>query len=265
MPKIRLLIAATAAIALASSPAMAAKNPRHLGTDNRITQVPYSPNEVYELTGTYGYQTTVEFEQGETIKIASIGDSIAWQVVPLGNRLFLKPVEKNATTNLTVVTDKRAYYFRLRANSSGAPIYLLRFRYGGDVPFQSSGLQSSENVRITSLDSGVGIDKYNLDYEIAGDKVIGLKRVFDDGQFTYFEFEPSVDVPAIFLVDGEKKEATANVRREGKYIVVEKVHPQYTLRLGRTVACIFNRNLKHPAPDMTNGHERLNNGYDRTQ
>ena len=262
MPQIRLLIAAFAACALAASPALAAKDPRRLGTDNRITQVNYSPNEVYELTGTYGYQTTVEFEQGENIKIASIGDSIAWQVVPLGNRLFLKPVEKNATTNLTVVTDKRAYYFRLRAAVNNTPIYLMRFRYGTDAPIS---LKSSDNVRVTSLENGVGIDKYNLDYEIAGDKVIGLKRVFDDGQFTYFEFDPSVDVPAIFLVDGEKKEATANVRREGKYIVVEKVWPQYTLRLGRTVACIFNRNLKHPAPDMTNGHERLNNGVDRTE
>lgn len=239
---IKSLALAFTLIIFATTPSYARKDPRELGTDNRITQVSYSPNEVYELTGTYGYQTTVEFEAGETIKIASIGDSIAWQVVPLGNRLFLKPVERKAMTNLTVVTDKRAYYFRLRAQRGGAPIYLLRFRYGGNITKHAAALQSTANVRVTSLSGN--FENMNLDYYIAGDRKIGLKRVFDDGQFTYFEFENNVDIPAIFFVADDKTESSANVRREGKYIVVEKTAPQFTLRLGDTVACVYNG----PAP-----------------
>ncbi|MFX4978913.1 TrbG/VirB9 family P-type conjugative transfer protein, partial [Acinetobacter baumannii] len=48
-----------------------------------------------------------------------------------GNRLFIKPAEKPQAgmnrTNLTVITDKRNYYFNLF--NSSQPVYVLRFNY----------------------------------------------------------------------------------------------------------------------------------------
>jgi hypothetical protein len=82
-------------------------------TDNRVKQVPYDPNQVYELVGTYNYQTSLEFEADEMVKVVALGDTIAWQTILFRNRLFLKPVEENADTNLTVITSKRTYYFQL--------------------------------------------------------------------------------------------------------------------------------------------------------
>ncbi|WP_033483256.1 TrbG/VirB9 family P-type conjugative transfer protein, partial [Xanthomonas citri] len=92
------LIAGTS-ISLAWVPAHAAKLPHSLVTDDRVKQVPYDPNQVYEIVGTYGYQTSIEFANDETVKVVTLGDSIAWQTVPYQNRLFLKPVEPNAATN----------------------------------------------------------------------------------------------------------------------------------------------------------------------
>lgn len=110
--------------------AHAAKLPTPLLTDKRVKQVTYDPNQVYELVGTYNYQTSLEFEADEMVKVVALGDTIAWQTIPFRNRLFLKPVEENADTNLTVITSKRTYYFQLGSSKKNTgQSYLIRFIY----------------------------------------------------------------------------------------------------------------------------------------
>ena len=102
-------IVAALAVALAL-PAHAARTPNSLSTDARIRQVQFDPNQVYEVTGTYGYQTTLEFGAGEAVVGWAVGDSIAWQVrhdPGKPNKLYLKPTEANAATNLTVEEVRR--------------------------------------------------------------------------------------------------------------------------------------------------------------
>src|SRR6187200_2913847 len=102
-------------LAIACSTAAAESIPRATATDQRIRQVTFNPSEVYEITGSYRLTTTIEFEKGETVQYVTLGDTIAWQAHPMGHRVHLKPVEPSAITNLTVITDRRAYYFRLAA------------------------------------------------------------------------------------------------------------------------------------------------------
>src|SRR3954468_18138400 len=119
-------------MALASAAASAETIPQASMTDSRIRQVTYNPSEVYELTGSYRLTTTIEFERGETVQYLTLGDTIAWQAHPMGHRVHLKLVEPRAATNLTVITDRRAYYFRLTATSPKEKLdatYLLRFKY----------------------------------------------------------------------------------------------------------------------------------------
>jgi type IV secretion system protein VirB9 len=48
-------------------------------------------------------------------------------------------------------------------------------------------------------------------------------------------------LPAIFAVDDKNgKEATVNTRRLGKYLVVQRLAPQFTLRLGALTTSVFN-------------------------
>src|SRR5690606_39238101 len=101
-----------AVLAFASHATLAAKFPQPTAADQRIRHAVYSPSEVYELVGSYRITTTIEFEKGETVQYLTLGDSIAWQAHPMGHRVHLKPVEPKAVTNLTVVTDRRTYYFR---------------------------------------------------------------------------------------------------------------------------------------------------------
>lgn len=105
-----------------------------LTTDNRIKNYIYSPNEVYLLVLHHGFQSHIEFEKNEAIETITLGDSYAWKITPLGNRLFVKPLEKNIRTNMTIITNKRTYQFDIVAKEldDGEEkdlVYVIRFQY----------------------------------------------------------------------------------------------------------------------------------------
>lgn len=78
-----------------------------LTTDSRIKTYIYNPNEVYLLVLHYGFQSLIEFGRGEAIETITLGESFAWKLTPLGNKLFIKPMEKNIRTNMTIITNKK--------------------------------------------------------------------------------------------------------------------------------------------------------------
>jgi type IV secretion system protein VirB9 len=227
-----------------SSNAYAVQESIPIANDNRIRVVPYNPNDVFKFVGHFGFQSSIEFAPEETIKTISIGDSMAWQVVPEGNRLFLKPIEENPQTNMTVVTNRRVYQFELQGkHSSGVRdsdmIFVMRFTYPGDTDVTFVG-------KNTAPDISTSPGKYNQAYKISGPERISPIRIFDDGEFTYFQFRDiNADIPGFFLVDSEGKEAIINFRTVGAYIVVERVAPRFTLRHGIDVVCVFNDNMPY--------------------
>jgi type IV secretion system protein VirB9 len=236
--------------------AHAAKFPNPLVTDNRVRQVAYDPNQVYEIVGTYGYQTSIEFAADEAVKVVTLGDSIAWQTVPYQNRLFLKPVEPNAETNLTVITDRRTYYFKLISGKGRATqTYLVRFIY----PSAMQSLGTTGGARGAGAGSGsqggnrsastIDLARKNIDYSISGEtSAIRLSRAFDDGQFTYFQFDRNAEIPSVYTVGPDGTESIVNIRREGPYLVVERTAGRFTLRNGDAYLCVQNNALagRHP-------------------
>jgi type IV secretory pathway VirB9-like protein len=112
-------------------------------TDSRIKILVYNANEVFTVTTHYGYQANIEFGLKEEIETVSVGDRVSWQIVPAGRRLFIRAMEENAHTNMTVITNKRSYQFDLRSSASNAVygseelVYVVRFFYpeeGGTMP-----------------------------------------------------------------------------------------------------------------------------------
>lgn len=107
-------------------------------TDSRIKTFVYNENEVFTITTHYGYQSNIEFGEKETIDTVSVGDRVAWQIIPAGRRLFIRAQEENAHTNMTIVTNLRAYQFDLRSSSADAVFgseeltYVVRFFYPGE-------------------------------------------------------------------------------------------------------------------------------------
>ncbi|MGI4775436.1 MAG: TrbG/VirB9 family P-type conjugative transfer protein [Janthinobacterium lividum] len=105
-----------------------------LTTDSRIKTYIYNPNEVYLFVLHYGFQSHVEFAKSEEIQTITLGDSYSWKVTPLANRLFIRPMEKNIRTNMTVITNKRTYQFDIVARELDEGeekdlVYVIRFYY----------------------------------------------------------------------------------------------------------------------------------------
>ncbi len=106
-----------------------------LATDRRIKTYVYNENEVYLLLIRSGFQSSVEFENGEEIKKLSLGDAYSWNITPVGNRMFIKPLEDEVRTNMTVITNKRTYQFDVVSQKSEEDSmdqdisYVVRFYY----------------------------------------------------------------------------------------------------------------------------------------
>ncbi|MCH2546978.1 MAG: P-type conjugative transfer protein VirB9 [Alphaproteobacteria bacterium] len=235
--------AATVLTFSTAQPAYALKESKPIAADKRIRTVVYNANEVFKFVGHYDYQSVIEFESDEEVFTVSMGNSVTWQITPAGNRIFIKPVQQDALTNMTVITNKRTYHFELHAEmaeniNDPDMVFVMRFIYG-----RGAGIGVSNYIDSVP-DPMIEPEKYNFDYALTGAEEISPIRIFDDGEFTYFEFrDKNAEVPAFFLVHGDGSESIINFRARGNYIIVERVAAQFTLRHGQDVVCIFNRNM----------------------
>jgi type IV secretion system protein VirB9 len=226
--------------------AYAIREPRSTSMDSRIRVLVYNPNDVFKYTGYYGYQGSIQLAPNETIDTISMGDTVSWQIIPSGNRIFLKPVDSDATTNMTLITNQRMYFFELHAKTAkdiNDPnlVFTVKFLY----PESSDITNYSQTVIPTGPDLKHP-EKYNFNYTISGSKNIAPIKIFDDGEFTYFEFKnKNISIPAFFEVLSDNNEALVNYQVVGNYIVLEKVTSRLTLRHGRDIVCVFNESFSN--------------------
>lgn len=236
----------TAILFLVSISAHALQESLPLATDARIRQVSYSPDDVFSFTAHYKIQSSIEFASGEDIRTISVGDSDGWQIVPSGNRIFLKPVELDADTNMTVVTSERVYHFEIYAReqldiNDDEMVFVLRFAYPGEKNYS---FDEDNSTAVPTHEIEDNPSQYNFAYTISGSDRIAPIRIFDDGEFTFFQFRDiNADLPAFFKVDSERREAIINYRTVGDYVVVERVSSMFTLRHGRDIVCVFNEKM----------------------
>jgi type IV secretion system protein VirB9 len=247
----------------ASSAANASQMPRFLGAEKKFRSFIYNPNEVYRYIGHYTYQGFIEFEEGETVGTISMGDPSLWLFEYLGNRLFLKPVgEDHSETNMTVITNKRVYHFELFAREAKGIndqdlIFVVKFSYPDE---KDKNIVSFPRVAPSDEPDMRDLTAYNFNYQFTGDQQIAPIKVFDNGEFTYFQFsQKNAEVPAIFAVDPQGFESLVNFRSAGNYIIVERVSSQFTLRNGSDIVCVYNGNL------YSNGKAREKRGKNAPQ
>ena len=248
-------------------------------TDSRIKTLVYNPNEVYQLKFHYGYQSFIEFADDEETEMISIGESFAWSLTPAGKRLFIRPLEIGAHTNMTIITNKRTYQFDIgSAEYDGRAdeelVYTVRFYYpeiGVSIPIppQLSQPNIPLNARPQPMTAivknpiplqnigqplspeviGSGRD-LNFKYSIAGrsDNITPLK-IYDDGKETFFQFkDKNLIVPAINNVDIFGNEQSIGYAIREGFIVVPGTYSQFTLRLADSLICVFNEQIVSRPP-----------------
>ncbi|MES2677991.1 MAG: TrbG/VirB9 family P-type conjugative transfer protein [Pseudomonadota bacterium] len=273
---------------VANAQVNASQLPRYLGKEKKFRMFIYNPYDVYRYVGNYNYHGFIEF-QGNAIKQSApsnngtltdasvpvataaeeitevaIGNSDAWlwKISDSKNRLYLKPVGDNANTNMTVKTSLgRVYNFELIARTPTGPddenlIFAVKFVYPDDtdkniLEFPKTQPSDEPDMRNLSI--------YNFNYEYTGEPRIAPLKVFDNGEFTYFQFaRKSAELPAIFAVDSEGFESLLNFRIAGDYVVAERVGSQFTLRNGSEIVCVYNNNLFKSGKIISNA--KVNSG-----
>lgn len=229
---------------LITSTLQAQNNPHVFPTDTRIKHVAYQENNVVPLQGITFTTTQIQFADKEQVLDIEGGDSAAWMVTyhpELPNMVFVKPTLFDSSTNLTVITNQRAYYFHLTSNKKlernpSKQTYSLKFTYAQPTMTKAP---VNRSVHINTADLQPKI--LNTAYRFSGSPQLVPVHVFDDGKFTYFELSPQGAVPAVFAVEDKSgKESTVNTRREGKYLIVQRLAPQFTLRQGKLATSVFN-------------------------
>lgn len=230
-----------------------------LTTDSRIRTLVYNDNEVFQLKFHYGFQSFIEFAPDEDIEIISLGESYPWKITPIGKRLFIRPIQVDVTTNMTVITTKRIYQFEItglayddRANED--LIYSVKFFYpdeGIKNPQMPAKDNNSVSVDTISVSDGFALtniergDIINFNYTMAGDakNIIPIK-VFDDGKITYFQFpNNNLVIPDFSLVDIYGNETPVNYYIDGDYVAINAVGIQFALRNGNELLCVFNNSV----------------------
>jgi type IV secretion system protein VirB9 len=257
-------------------------------SDSRIKTVIYSENEVVTFVTRHGFQSSVEFAQDETIETISIGDAIGWQITPAGRRIFIKPLQKNGITNLTVITNKHSYQFELVATDSSARYsnhaYVLRFFYP-DSPQSQISIEDRTRgdlrpvsptpipelptqplpmpvapVTASVLPGEVPPPPYepvsplgsyssmNYNYSLTGPDSLAPTKIYDDGKSTFFEMSSPSEDVKFSAVYPDGSEIPVPARQIGNLAVVDQINQKMTIRRGGELICIFNENLLTPGP-----------------
>lgn len=271
-----LIVVMLVSVAL-STPAAAAVE----GADGRIKTMVYSNDEVYTVLAKYGFNTTIEISTREKIEAISVGDSVGWQISTVKNRIFIKPLIRNATTNLSIITNKRSYQIELIVSSGQVKnvshAYVVKFFYPDEqgsyvqpepkgagyappppmapapAPIMPEPVAPSGSAPMAGLPSlgGLGIQAYNFNYTLTGPDALSPVKIFDDGNSTYFEYPaPLSSVPQVAVVLADGSESIVSVRTEGSKYVVNSVAAKFVIRNysnPNELVCIFNESMGRAA------------------
>ncbi len=214
-------------------------------TDSRIRTFVYNKNEVFRVVVHFNYQTSIEFGEGEEIRNISSGNNYAWQLSPLGNTLFIKPLEESILTNMTVITNKRTYYFEIQSKPYSPEVdseltYVVRFY----IPSTEEGTSSDvKNVKIANVSNSLELKTYNFNYKVSGSKNLSPLKVFDNGINTFLRYDEKayLNIDVIKVVSGTTtlKNKTKII---GNYLVIQGVWKMLEITQGKDVLAIHNIN-----------------------
>lgn len=228
--------------------------------DSRLVSRQYNADEVVRIDGRAGVQASIEFAPEEHIENVAIGDSNSWQITPnkRANLLFVKPLGASARTNMTVVTDRRTYFFDLVASPSASALYLLRFRYPDEpkpvvAPAGPPMLTATEVAAATLPPSEPGPKdpaSLNFAWVRKGHAALLPAQVYDDGDSTYLSWEAGVPMPAILIRNEKGEEGPVNFAVRDDTIVVEGVPGFVILRSGKHSATLENKGKPAPKAAM---------------
>jgi len=211
---------------LVCAPALAQVRPVPAGGDPMHQTVAYAEGQTVVLEVSPGFQLTVELDPREQIKSAAAGDGASWQVSApkQTSQFFIRPNPGAAPTNLTIVTNRRSYYFLLAALPQMTSSNALSVRFTYEQQAVAAEQPEAQAKRISGS------------YRVRGSAPIRPSLIWDDGEKTFLDWPEGVEAPAIFAIDSSGTESLVNVYyRNGRY-VIDAVYTRLVFRLDQLMA-----------------------------
>ncbi|MCO5148599.1 MAG: P-type conjugative transfer protein VirB9 [Shinella sp.] len=230
--------------------------PRGASQDSRVRFVNYQPYNIIRIIGTLRSSVQVEFAADEEIAHVALGNSVAWEVAPAGNILFLKPREHQPVTNISVVTTRRdgstrSYQMELTVRDGSVEVgqntyFYVKFRYPGDEAEQrrrqasarALANQAKEADNVLALHEAYG--PRNWRYSAQGAQALEPQSVYDNGKVTTFAFVGNQEMPAIYMENSDGSESLVPKSVDGNLVMVHAISRKFILRRGKDVLCVFN-------------------------
>ncbi len=240
--------------------------PKGANADRRVKTVVYNEEDVVAIYAYPGVATHGMFSLSEEVLDIASGFSAGWQLSHRRNNLYLKPKSLDASqtgspdglspvpgrwdTNLIVTTNRRVYSFQLVligprvANAKLPQDDRMAFRIKFTYPMDDAALLTQKTDAFTvknrlAKPAQVKNTRYTMQVG-KNSSAIAPQSAYDDGRFTYLRFPNNREIPAIFLVDENHTESLVNAHLENDQVVIQRVAPRLTLRLGRQVVAVFN-------------------------
>ncbi|MGR9159676.1 P-type conjugative transfer protein VirB9 [Rhizobium leguminosarum] len=247
------------ALALAaglSQAAFALDIPRGASQDSRVRFIDYQPYNITKIVGTLRSSVQIEFAADEEIAHVALGNSVAWEVAPAGNILFLKPRENQPVTNISVVTTRRdgstrSYQMELTVRDgtveAGQNTYFyVKYRYPTDeaerrrleTAARAQAAQAGEADKVLALHEAYG--PRNWRYSAQGSAALEPQAVYDNGKVTTFAFAGNQEMPAIYMENSDGSESLVPKSVENNLVLVHAISRKFILRRGGDVLCVFN-------------------------
>ncbi|MGR9438371.1 P-type conjugative transfer protein VirB9 (plasmid) [Rhizobium leguminosarum] len=247
------------ALALAagfSQAAFALDIPRGASQDSRVRFTDYQPYNITKIVGTLRSSVQIEFAADEEIAHVALGNSVAWEVAPAGNILFLKPRENQPVTNISVVTTRRdgstrSYQMELTVRDgtveAGQNTYFyVKYRYPTDeaerrrleTAARAQAAQAGEADKVLALHEAYG--PRNWRYSAQGSAALEPQAVYDNGKVTTFAFAGNQEMPAIYMENSDGSETLVPKSVDNNLVLVHAISRKFILRRGSDVLCVFN-------------------------
>lgn len=239
-----------------ASVALALDTPRGAPQDGRIRFVDYQPYNITKIVGTLRSSVQIEFAADEEIVHVALGNSVAWEVAPAGNILFLKPRENQPVTNISVVTARRdgstrSYQMELTVRDGSVAVgqntyFYVKYRYPADeaerrrldAAARGQAAQARQADLVLALHEAYG--PRNWRYSAQGAQALQPQSVYDNGKVTTFAFLGNQEMPAIYIENSDGSESLVPKSVDGNLVLVHALSAKFILRKGGDVLCVFN-------------------------
>ena len=108
--------------------------PQRTGSDGHFKTWLYRTNGIYYFEGYYQHPVQIEFASDEKIETIYLPKPNAWSITTMVNMMLLTPIVEDAETTMTVMTNRRTYYFEMHPRTANGAIdkdvpYNIKFRY----------------------------------------------------------------------------------------------------------------------------------------